>query len=265
MSDDPKVVSMADPQRENPDSVKSGMPSGSLKGSIQADERLKKLLTLKDFAIPRGMPVSESTIRGIGALEELHQSPNRAWTRDQLTDLDLLTQSLSEVTYPITIENVENILNPDGDSLSYRWVNKFLSIGITLAVFSGVMMQLAKTANFSDFKVLCGVVASISLGAVGAVIYVMLPNGRINIVAGLDRETVTTNAVRIGVGGLLGYVIYLIKPEIFEGAEPLALLFPLVGGYSISLVVGILSKAVTAVELTLGLDDKRLAGLVGCL
>ena len=66
----------------------------------------------------------------------------------------------------------------------------------------------------------------------------------------------------------MGYVIYLIVPDIFgslSGTNPsaknaLGLLYPLVGGYSISLVVGVLGKAVTAVELTLGLDEKKNVG-----
>jgi hypothetical protein len=66
----------------------------------------------------------------------------------------------------------------------------------------------------------------------------------------------------------MGYVIYLITPNVFSSLyttndtakNALGLLYPLVGGYSISLVVGVLSKAVTAVELTLGLDEKKNVG-----
>jgi preprotein translocase subunit Sss1 len=113
------------------------------------------------------------------------------------------------------------------------------------------------------------VMAAILLGIVGAVIYVMLPNGKINIVAGLDEETKLTNIARVIIGGIMGFVIYLITPDVFSSLQPpknnsvknaLGLLYPLVGGYSISLVVGVLSKAVTAVELTLGLDEKKNVG-----
>lgn len=235
---------------------------GTKTDSVKADSRLAKLVKLKDFSVTRGMPADKVAITEINALEAKHQVSNFPWEKEDLDTLDLITRALSELTYPITIDNVENVYDTSGQAFSYRWVNRFLGIGIFLAVFSGILMALIKKNPMimgADLSELWKVAASISLGAVGAVIYVMLPNGRINIVAGLDRETITTNGARIGIGGLLGYVIYLIKPQIFDtSTEPLSLLLPLVGGYSISLVVGILSKAVNAVELTLGLDDKRL-------
>jgi hypothetical protein len=101
---------------------------------------------------------------------------------------------------------------------------------------------------------------AICLGFVGAVIYVMLPNGRLNIVAGLDDESIATNVLRVITGALLGFVIYVVKPDYLslkQGAEAYGLLAPLIAGYSISLVVGVLAKAVTAIELTLNLDDKK--------
>ncbi len=77
---------------------------------------------------------------------------------------------------------------------------------------------------------------------------------RSNLVAGLDREAVMTNASRIVAGGILGYVIYLMVPDMFAklrapGADSgiPKVLFPLLGGYSISLVIGVIGKAVTAV------------------
>jgi hypothetical protein len=111
------------------------------------------------------------------------------------------------------------------------------------------------------------VMAAISLRVVGAVIYVMLPNGKINIVAGLDDEAKLTNVARIIIGRIMEYVIYLIKQDVVfsslgstSSKSNFGLLYPLVGGYSISLVIGVLSKAVTAVELTLGLDEKKNVG-----
>jgi hypothetical protein len=58
-------------------------------------------------------------------------------------------------------------------------------VGVAAAVLSGIMMFAINTA-LQPTKV-WEVLAAILLGIVGAVIYVMLPNGKINIVAGLDE------------------------------------------------------------------------------
>jgi hypothetical protein len=223
--------------------------------------RLYALLELKDFAIARGMPITDETIRSIGELEDTHQTSPTSWSKDDIFKLDTLIRAVSETTYPITIENIDNVRKSDGRS--YRWVYRFLWVGVGFALMSGLMMAMIKSNSF--VSALWEVMASISLGVVGAVIYVMLPNGKINTVAGLDTETIMTNVSRIVTGGLLGYVIYLIVPNLFDilkdpnkpSKDALGLLYPLIGGYSISLVVGILSKAVTALELTLGLDEKK--------
>jgi hypothetical protein len=79
----------------------------------------------------------------------------------------------------------------------------------------------------------------------------------------LDEETKTINKLRIALGALLGFVLYVIQPSMFDfltdrTANPLKLLIPLIGGYSVTLVIGILAKAVTAVEITLNLDEKKI-------
>jgi hypothetical protein len=55
----------------------------------------------------------------------------------------------------------------------------------------------------------------------------------------------------------------MIYPTMFDTSNdhsfsnPPKLFIPLVAGYSTSLAIGILGKAITAVELTLNLDDKK--------
>ena len=227
------------------------------------DARLIALVSLKDYGINRGFNITDKMIEDIGKLEEAYlknMSSEASWSKEDLTILDQLTRSITEVTYPVTTENIGNITN----ETSYRWAQNFLWSGIAAALLSGFMMTLIKSSEWDLWKV----IASILLGIVGAVVYVMLPNGKINLVAGLDQETKMTNISRIIIGGILGYVIYLIVPDIFSildkprdpSTNKFGLLYPLVGGYSISLVVGLLSKAVTAVELTLGLDEKKNVG-----
>jgi hypothetical protein len=218
-------------------------------------ERLRELLDLKNFAISRGYPVPDGTIEDISALESaLASSPDQVSQKD-LIKLDLLTRDLSTITYPVTVDNVASLLEGRGVTKFASWL---LTIGLCAAMSGGALIGLINAGTESDhfFKV----VLAICLGIVGAILYVMLPNGRLNTVAGLDQESVATNLMRVIIGGLLGFVIYIVKPDLLsvqKGSAAYGLLAPLIGGYSITLVIGILAKAITAVELTLGLDDKK--------
>jgi hypothetical protein len=244
-------------------------------GSADA-KRIDALVALKSYAIKNSFDVSEEIIQGINSLDHLYvrgsapeisvstDTVNRLIDKD-LTKLDRLTIALTRVTYPITIENVDKMANATGLT---TFVSRVLWIGIGSAFLCGVLMGIIRleAANLSTYVIAAEVgkvLLALSLGTVGAILYVMLPNGKLNIVAGLDEETKTTNKLRIALGALLGFVLYVIEPSMFNfltnsSANPLKLLIPLVGGYSVTLVIGILAKAVTAVEITLNLDEKKI-------
>jgi len=153
------------------------------------------------------------------------------------------------------MENLSAITSGNGVT---RFSYRLLFYGLCAAVIVGVLIALISGGTFMGQWVK-GPLA-ICLGIIGAVVYVMLPNGRLNIVAGLDNESIATNLLRVITGGLLGFVIYIVKPDFLslqQSSDAYGLLAPLIGGYSITLVVGILAKAVTAIELTLNLDDKK--------
>src|SRR3984893_18442508 len=86
-----------------------------------ASDRMSKLVNLKDYVITRGGGITDETIRGIVELEGNQRAKTeKGWAPDELFKLDSLIRAISENTYPITLENVENLLNEKG---SYRWVH----------------------------------------------------------------------------------------------------------------------------------------------
>ncbi len=229
------------------------MPSSS-----SLDLRLAKLIRLKDAAIAKNIPIPQETLLGIGELEKARGGSTQALPESEANKLDLLTQALAEATYPITVDNVDRLENGQGEAAFAIYV---LAGGLILAVLSGIGIGLVRNNYAPPLTDACKILSSIFLGTLGAVLYVMLPNGRINMYVGLDREMRTNCVARIIIGGILGYVIYLIYPDFFRPPESgkvgLELLYPLIGGYSISLVVGILSRTVTAVELALGINERK--------
>jgi len=219
-------------------------------------ERSAALVRLKNFAVLRGYAISDSLIDEISKLESsLKASQDRPIGPEELIKLDRLIRDLSQITYPINMENLSAITSGNGVT---RFSYRLLFYGLCAAVIVGVLIALISGGTFMGQWVK-GPLA-ICLGIIGAVVYVMLPNGRLNIVAGLDNESIATNLLRVITGGLLGFVIYIVKPDFLslqQSSDAYGLLAPLIGGYSITLVVGILAKAVTAIELTLNLDDKK--------
>jgi hypothetical protein len=218
--------------------------------------RLKGLIILKNFAVTRGYAVPDGIIDEIVNLEAiLRDSQPEKILPTEIVKLDRLIRDISVITYPINSENVSKILEGNGVT---RFSYQLLSYGLLAAILAGAIIGLINTDTLIGNWLKAPL--AICLGVVGAVLYVMLPNGRLNIVAGLDEESIATNLLRVITGGLLGFVIYVVKPDFLnvqKGAEAYGLLAPLIGGYSITLVVGILAKAVTAVELTLNLDEKK--------
>jgi len=256
-------------------------------------KRLDALLALKDYAIKAPLDVGADIIQGINTLDYAYErseaptSDTRALldsvvregpAADQrpllegLIDkdrskLDQLILLLTRITYPVTIENLSHLANKE---LLPKFVNKIIWTGISAAILCGVFMAVIRlggrgASGFEYAELLAEgskALLALSLGTVGSVVFVMLPDGKLNIFAGLDEETKAMNKLRITMGALLGFVLYVIRPNMFQflqnpALSALELLFPLLGGYSITLVVGVLAKAVTALELTLNLDEKR--------
>jgi|GEM_PF-5980130 len=223
-------------------------------------ERLQSLLDLKRFAVENAYSIPEKLIGDIAAFEHkyLQDVETSKFDATDLGNLDRLTIELSQVTYPVTTSNVSKVR--DGGKIT-AFVYIVLGVGLIAAFISGWFAWVIKhdghCAGFAEAAL------PLTLGVVGAIVYVMLPNGRLNVVAGLDAENIANNVVRIAMGGLLGYVLYVARFIAHSGTTPptidsWSLFLPLIGGYSITLVVGILAKAVAAVQLVFNIDEKSI-------
>ncbi|HMG79035.1 MAG TPA: hypothetical protein VK591_10140 [Xanthobacteraceae bacterium] len=223
-------------------------------------ERFQSLMDLKDFAVKNAYSIPDKLIAEIAIFEHKYfqDAESFKFEADDLGNLDRLTIELSQVTYPITISNLSKVR--DGVKIS-AFVYIVLGVGLIAAFISGwfawVIKHEGHCAGFAE------AVLPLTLGMIGAIVYVMLPNGRLNVVAGLDAENIANNVVRIAMGGLLGYVLYVARFIAQSGTtqptiDSWTLFLPLIGGYSITLVVGILAKAVAAVQLVFNIDEKSI-------
>lgn len=168
-------------------------------------------------------------------------------------ELDDLTIELSKITYPVNVTNVGEALE---GSLSVRFVYAVIACGLIAAVAAGLQIWAVRRGILVDGAATW---LALTLGFLGAVVHVMLPNGRLNLYLGIDAANRANSVVRVVMGALLGFVLALvIVPVDTPSIDPKYLLVPLLGGYSITLVVGVLAKAINAVQLTLNIDTKQI-------
>jgi hypothetical protein len=223
--------------------------------TIKLDEsilaRVTELQDLKEFAVEKGYSISE---RLLSDLNKFFQNKNNI----DPAILDQLTIELTKITFPVTTKNVRKLLSSEGLTSFVYWL---LFAGLIAAVLSGYFAWLIQKQDGGFLGGFAAPGLSLLLGVVGAIVYVMLPDGRLNLVAGLDAENVANNIVRVVLGGLLGFVLYTIGTAVAgsgagNGKVDWTLLYPLLGGYSITLVVGVLAKVVAALQLTFNIEDK---------
>ena len=227
--------------------------------------RLEALVALKDFAVQRGYSVPESVINEVNALAKLKADAGGGPASDEKTDskLDSLAIQLSQITFPVNLTNIKNAELSGGVT---RFVYILLSWGILASIASGLLIWLIKAQNISGTAHLfMRPLLALFLGMVGAIVYVMLPNGKLNVVAGVDEASRANDIVRVAMGAILGFVLFLAaglskgsSAGATQSLEALELILPFIGGYSITLVIGVLAKAVAAIALTFGIDEKSI-------
>jgi hypothetical protein len=214
-----------------------------------AEKHVEALALLKSFAVTRGYEIDSDLMERIHAVLKDHKVVSSA----KHAELDKLSIELSKITYPVNLSNVTNAYQRASAML---FVYVLMSFGVVAALISGLLIWSIKKGMVVEAA---GTWLALTLGVVGAVVYVMLPNGKLNMFAGIDAANRANAMVRVVMGGLLGFVLSLIVAPINSlNLEPKQLLIPLIGGYSITLVVGIMAKAIAAVELTFNIDSKSI-------
>jgi F0F1-type ATP synthase assembly protein I len=225
-------------------------PRGFSPKIANREEHLALLFKLKRFAICQGYDLDNGLIDEIVPLEIKYPEEKIAANSDDLIKVDRLIVQLSRTTYPVNISNVDAALESNGIT---AFVYALMSLGCGAVLLAGFLIWTIANKFAAEAA---GAGLALSLGFVGAIVYVMLPNGKLNLFAGIDAANRANTIVRVVMGGILGFVLSALVMPITSAVDPKQLLIPLVGGYSMTLVVGILAKAVAAVELTFNIDEK---------
>lgn len=222
--------------------------------------RLDRLVALKDYAVANGLDIDDELIDHIASLQGIAEAGSLL---DEGASIDKTVLRLCRLTHPVTIDMM-------GESPGYERFKRLLMLLGGLGVIAAV-----SSAHFSFNgkygTILPQSVFAMCLGFLGAVVYSFFSALRIlPRTFGVDDKYL--NYARLVLGSVLGWIVYFaFLQDTFQAAfsvgnpppttdEPtkarMLLLSPFLVGYSTTLAVGILNKAITAVEITFGLEDR---------
>lgn len=248
----------------------NGSPGEKAPGRESFQELLTKTIRLKEFAVKNGYQVDEKTLEGLNDLQsklgETQSSSSPAAT--DRTTLDNVIQALTSVTLPTTIDSLSG---KEGESEEYKRFKKLLTklgwYALALAVAGFSFSAASAKWNIPLLKGFGNSVLAIGLGLLGAIVYSLFNVLRVVPPQAFCSKDEYSNKARLLLGVLLGWVFYFAfcmkaydkLPEP-TSTQTFMLLVPFVAGYSTKFVVGVLERAIAALEITLGIEEKRDVG-----
>jgi hypothetical protein len=232
---------------------------------------------LKNYAINNKVSISDEVIGKIDA------AVRGADKNDSDADakLDMAIRELTKATYPATIETVLFQLSDKGIRHITR-LKLFLCLCGVVSLLSAIAVygfdqaspvKLVKTASVTEvspssvdvdscvnYHAVRVSLLALCLGVLGASLFSMYNLIGIVNERALASEDSFSEVIRLVLGAIVGWVFFFaFSQAAFEpGAKVsnMLVLLPFLAGFSTKLVVGIINKAIQAVQMTLGLDDK---------
>ena len=214
-------------------------------------DRVQSAVKLKDYAISNNLDVSDETLRDLSQLASGVQDGGNQ--EDQYL-LDRCIRDITEVTYPTTIETLGRSGGFSGKGSAFMWIIAVVGVGaLTVSILTFGKLQDAESTELYTS------ILAASLGTLGALIYIFFNLIGVLSEKAFSDDDIYTNSLRIVIGAIIGWVFFFaFVPDLGSKAQegsPM-LLLPFLGGFSTRLVVGIMTQAIGAIELTLGLQDK---------
>ena len=219
-------------------------------------KKLREAFLLKDYAINNNLPVSDAIIQNLNAAASEELYPQAARTSDDAERWNKLNYSirdLTALTYPTTVETLMMTRSraPLLRSIVIILVG-LMAVALIVGVYSYDHVPILSGDGSS--KMWSSAVA-VTLGALGSLVYISF-----NLIGVLSEKAFsaddwTSHLIRVVLGAAVGWIFFLAFPA--KAGPPILVLLPFLAGFSTRLVVGIITQAIQAVELTLGLDSKN--------
>jgi hypothetical protein len=223
---------------------------------------------LKDYAIANAISVSDEVIKKIDAVIEMSSSET---SKVNAAELDIAIRDLTKATYPATIETVLFQRSEEGKQHVRRLKLMLCAWGIVslLGAVVGFVCDQPSPGNgagTTETVVVGGLYHAMRisalaacLGVLGASVFSMYNLVGIVKERALASDDSYSEYLRLALGAIVGWVFFFAfaQDAVKSGkVNNMLLLLPFLAGFSTKLVVGVINKAIQAVQITLGLEDK---------
>jgi hypothetical protein len=233
-------------------------------------ELLQKTSQLKEFALKNNYELNPKMIAELNELVYKSASRDLATpTADARTKLDAILSDLTAVTFPTTIDAITVKPETDAYARFKRWLFRIGIFGLFMAIVGFALSVLSPAWMPNQWS---NSLLAMSLGLLGAVVYSFFGVLRVIPSQAFNQDDEYSNYARLLLGVLVGWVFYFAFAQSAfynlkqyganavgstANAGVLLLLLPFVAGYSTRFVIGILERAIVALETALGINEKR--------
>lgn len=243
------------------DKTISTFQSSTSYGESAAEERLEKAIALKDFAVTKGITVSNSILKLLNEAEcRKEQRDFKDYLCEKGIYIDEAITELTTVTYPTTGDSLIDLRHrkPEIDRFKARlW---WLVVAAVAGAGGGYLWVVYSRSAVSTTA--ANIILAIALGLLGSVMFQVFNIIGILKEKAFNIEDLYANSLRILVGPAIGLIAYLAQvqgglPSREKVPTTLQLLLPFLAGFSTKLTVGILEKLIQAAMMAFGIEDKR--------
>ena len=226
-------------------------------------ELLSKTIQLKEFAVKNGYQVDPKTLQVLNQLDSQFDDEAELTATDR-TKLDTVIEQLTAVTLPITIDSISDKPESDDYKDFKRLLIKLGGLSLILAILGFSLSAASAKWTWIPREDTDSILA-IGLGLLGAVVYSLFNVLSVVPAQAFNPDDIYYNKARLFLGVLLGWLFYFAfamkvyrkLPIIEAPKDVLILLVPFMAGYSTKFVVGVLERVIAALEITLGIEEKR--------
>ena len=226
---------------------------------------LTKVMMLKEFSLTNGYEVEDAILSDLNMINQKFLLEGKLNLEDS-SKLDKAIAGLTRVTFPVTLDT----LSTERESKEYKRFKKVL-FGTGIVALPLAMVGFFYSTQHTSFPIqLANSILAISLGLLGAVIYSLFNVLRVIPPRAFNPNDEYSNYARLLLGVLLGWIFYfMFAQEAFENLQnflvtdgkdkenSFSLLIPFIAGYSTKFVIAVLEKMITALEIAIGIEDKR--------
>ncbi|MBR0952613.1 hypothetical protein [Bradyrhizobium canariense] len=229
------------------------------------DLALRSAIDLKNFAVRRGLPVPDSLLKEISDIRAAVDGDKPPKNID--SRVDAVLRDLTSITWPTTTRTLEFAAQKGEINFFQKHFRALLFALLCFSLFLSIAGLIAARSQYAEVG---KHLFPLALGLLGSTTYIFFSLMNVVSERAIDESDVFSSYARLMLGPAFGWLFAQIFSVSFDGVgaagnpgssanirSQLMLLIPFLAGFSTRLVLGIVNQSIQAIEIALGLGDKR--------